>query len=163
MKFTTFLQFILLCVLMLAFLGFAACQEKQRRPNRFLVADGYVGWVRIEYGIESAPALPIEGDFYLVTFPQSGHLQTSSNIEHGWAEDEYYYYGVEGRTPLSVTEWGKGGMIWGRSNGSVQGSGSKAYGYFFIGSEGQFINVGVRLKDETGQPKIGQIAGELDK
>lgn len=52
-------------------LGLTSCHEEKRRPSRYLIPDGYVGWVRIDYKIKEAPALPIEDGFYLKKLPRT--------------------------------------------------------------------------------------------
>lgn len=115
-------------------------QDSQRRPDRFLIPEGYVGWVMIKYQVKGAPALPIEDGRYLITFPISGRTQTSSEQEYGWASDDYFYYSPDGRRhQLKVTTWGSGGMIWGRSNGKkITDSNEVIYGRFFVGTEEEF-------------------------
>jgi len=77
--------------------------------------EGFVGWVRIDYEVQGAPELPIEDGYRLYLIPSSGHLETSSAIESGWASDEYYYVDSSGnREKLKVTIEGKGGLIWAR-------------------------------------------------
>jgi uncharacterized protein DUF6843 len=49
----------------------ASC-EKDRRPDTYLIPDGYVGLVHVLYGVNGAPPLPMEGGFNLVKFPRSG-------------------------------------------------------------------------------------------
>ena len=60
-------------------------------------------------------------------------------MEEGWAKDEYYYVGNL-RTVIPATASGKGGLVWGGGNGSVQKAGEKKkiYEIFFIGTEEQF-------------------------
>src|ERR1041385_8868642 len=91
------LRLSVISALWVATLGTAACQERQRRPNRYLIPDGYVGWVRINYRIKEAPILPIEDGYYLFKFPESGIINTSSEGEEGFAPDEYYYYSEQAR------------------------------------------------------------------
>ena len=137
-------------------LGLTSCQEERRRPTRYLIPDGYVGWVRIDYKVKEAPALPVEDGFYVVKFPSDGHLRTSSQIEYGWAQDEYYYVSGSDRKLLKLTGWGKGGMIWGGFNGSQQGI-DETYEGVFIGTEEQFKSLGVNSKNENGRPKVGPV------
>jgi len=97
----------------------AACYRKQRRPSRYLVPEGYIGWVRIDFRVKEAPPLLIEDEHYLFEIPASGRLQTSSDMEYGWASsDDFYYYAGDTRQNLTETTWGGGGAIWGQSNGS---------------------------------------------
>src|SRR2546426_5237374 len=49
-----------------------------RPRDRYLIPDGYAGWLCISYGVSGAPGLPMEDDFRLVVFPPSGIVETSS-------------------------------------------------------------------------------------
>jgi hypothetical protein len=135
----------------------AACQEQRRRPSRYLIPEGYVGWVRIDFNIKDAPSLPIEDGQYLFKFPSSGRIQTSSDIEYGGANDDYYYYSGDTRRLLKSTGWGKGGMIWAGFNGKAQDE-KEVYEYFFVGTEEELKEFGWEEKDEAGiHPKVGPI------
>jgi len=85
------LSLALLLVLCLASTS-ALCQKQKRRPSRYLIPEGYVGWVRIDFNIVAAAPLPVEDGYLLFRFPASGRLQTSFDLEYGWALDQYYYY-----------------------------------------------------------------------
>jgi hypothetical protein len=105
-----------------------------RHPSRFLIPDGYVGWVEIKYGESNAPSLPIISGTLICRIPDSGLLRTSSSLEEGWAKDEYFYSSNEGSVrALMDTGWGSGGMIWGESNSTVDQ-------YFYVGTEAQYHN-----------------------
>ena len=116
-----------------------------------------MGWVRIDFGIDNASALPLEDGSYLIQFPSEGYLQTSSPIEYGAAsDDDYYYYSENGREPLPSTGWGKGGMIWGQSTGHRVGAEDRPYQHLFIGTEEQFKTIGVNMmRGEDGKPIVG--------
>ncbi|HYV03646.1 MAG TPA: hypothetical protein VFB82_03615 [Blastocatellia bacterium] len=73
-----------------------SCQ-KQRRPSRYLVPKGYVGWVKILFKVKDAPPLSVEDGHYLFKIPTDGKLETSSDIEFGVASDDYYYYSEDTR------------------------------------------------------------------
>lgn len=132
-----------------------ACQ-KQRRPSRYLIPEGYVGWVRIDFNINGAPPLPIEDGYFLFKFPASGRIQTSSDMEYGWANDEHHYYSGDTRTPLNESGWGGGGMIWAGFNGGKQGE-KEVYQFFFVGTEKELKEFGWKEKDEDGNPKVGNM------
>lgn len=152
------LHFLNLFLIACAFLSSTACQEQRsRRPSRYLFAEGYVGWVRIDYKVKDAPALPVEDGYYLLKFPSSGWIKTSSNIEYGTASDEYYYYSDNTRRRLESTGWGGGGMIWGGSIGSTQGADEPPYEYLFVGTEEEFKKYGDRNRDDNFHPKIGPV------
>ena len=93
-------------------LAAAACEEEHRRPANIYIPDGYVGWVRIEYGVKGAPALKTDffGPWEYQWFPASGLLQTSSLLRDGAATARYFYYSGDKVTPLSE-EMINGGVI----------------------------------------------------
>lgn len=130
-------------MLLFLFLAMNSClqNEPRRQPVKYLVPQGYVGWVKIDFGSQNEAALPIEKDYHLARIPQKGHLKTSSDIEYGWAKDEYYYYSNDTRHPLRVTGWGGGGMIWGGFNGKQVDGNNKVvetYLQFFVGTEDEY-------------------------
>src|SRR2546429_9618871 len=135
----------------------ANCQGQQRRPSRYLIPEGYVGWVRIDFNIKDAPSLSVEDGYYLFKFPPSGRIQTSSDMEYGAAKDEFYYYSGDTRHLLKETGWGHGGMIWAGFNGGAQGE-KEVHQYFFVGTEEELKEFGWKEKDEEGiHPKVGPI------
>ena len=113
-----------------------------RHPVRYLIPNGYVGWVKIKRG-ENAPPLPLLQGKYICRVPLSGSVDTSTLTEDGWAADEYFYY--DGQTQLGKlreTGWGGGGMIWGGMTQfeSTQGKirSTRMVENFFIGTEDQY-------------------------
>jgi len=103
-----------------------------RHPTRFLIPDGYVGWVEVKYGDSNAPAFPLDKGTLVCRIPGGGLLVTSSSLEEGWAKDQYFYYSKDGSVrALKETGWGSGGMIWGGSNSTVDQ-------YFYVGTEEQY-------------------------
>jgi len=144
-------HFAIVVMLLFAAHQFTGC-EQQRRPSRYLMPEGYVGRVRIEFKTKNAPPIPLEAGYYLFTIPANGLLQTSSDIEYGWAKDEYYYYDDHGRRQLPVTGWGHGGMIWGGGNGEDTDSriGTRVlYEGFFVGTEAQYAEHREEAKSEN--------------
>ena len=148
----------------IAMVASAACHDNQRRANRYVIPDGYVGWVRINYKIKGASVLPIEDGYYLFSFPESGLINTSSEGEEGFASDEYYYNSRDGRKRIPSTD--KDLMIWGHvSFGSktLRGQEPTRYEEFFVGTEEQFKAVGLKCKDSDLNPIIGPIGKCLRK
>lgn len=126
----------------------------QRTPDLFLIPQGYVGWVLIEYDVQGAPPLPQLGSYRVYSVPRDGLLRTSSGLQRGWARDLYTFVDAQGkRTELAQTRWGKGGLVWGGSVSSgkvdvamaregketltceIQTSPSRR---FFVGTEAQY-------------------------
>jgi hypothetical protein len=162
--------FWILCLLV-AITGCAAvacAQRNTRRPYRFLIPKAYVGWVKVEFNIKGAPALPIEGGHYIFTIPNSGLLQTSSDEEFGLADDEYFYVSSSARQRLvadtdiilnAIT------MVWSGYSGSFLTTNSAdkplKYIYFFVGPKQEFEKYQCKRArecldpDENGDPKIG--------
>ncbi len=140
------------------------CQEKVRRPSRYLIPQDYIGWVRIDFKVADAPPLPIEDDYYLFKFPPSGHLETSSDIEYGSADDEYFYYSGNERKKIELSTLDDSGMIRAGFNGSGEkGTMSSnerqlisTYQYFFVGTDKDLQKYGQK-KDENYNPKVGDL------
>ena len=133
-----------------------AC-EQRRSPSRYLIPKGYVGWVRIDFNVSSAPLLEKEAGYWNFTFPESGKIQTSSEMEYGAANDEYYYFDGDSRSSLKQTGWGGGGLIWGGFNGKSEGKAQHVYQYFFVGTEAQLREFGMKSKDQDGHPAVGNL------
>ena len=108
----------------------------RRPPARFLIPSGYVGWVRIEYGMPSAPALQREGKYLLVRVNRNGRLQTSTELPPGWGRDQFFYEAGALRQRLSNAGWCKGGLVWGEV--VAKDEQSVTVQKFFVGNEDQF-------------------------
>ena len=139
MRHKSYLFSIDLPLLMLILIVASGLQtEVKRRPVRYLIPAGYIGWVKINFRVPDAPALPIKDGNYVAVFSQNGELKTSSDIEYGVAKDEYYYLAVNCKRPLEVTTSRGGGMIWGGFTGQESNSTNQVtqtYLQFFVGSE----------------------------
>ena len=53
-----------------------SCTWAERRGCDYLIPDGYVGWVRIDFLIPEAPQAPVLGDRYVYRFPKDGRIRT---------------------------------------------------------------------------------------
>jgi hypothetical protein len=108
-----------------------------RGSLRFLIPEGYWGWVRVEFEVPNEPLLPQERGQTVLKIPPSGVLKTSSPEQYGWAKDSYSYYSGAGERPLPDS--GHGSVIWGKMNGAESGSsGKREYEEFFVGTEQQY-------------------------
>ncbi len=115
----------------------AGARNSTRPASRFLIPEGYTGWIRIEFEVPGAPALPIEGGQYVLKVPPDGILRTSSGQQYGWAKDHYYYYSAQGMRPLPDS--GSAALIWGKINGEGSGAaGKQNYEELFVGTAQQF-------------------------
>jgi hypothetical protein len=113
-----------------------------RHPTKYLIPEGYVGWVSIKHG-ENADPLQLSSGKYISRIPANGVLFTSSLMEDGWARDEYFYYSPNGSLrELRNTSWGEGGMIWaGANEWELSQDGSKPRKFtenFYVGTEDQY-------------------------
>lgn len=74
-----------------------------RRGETVLVPNGYTGWVTIEYSLPGAPALIQQNGRYLITIDAQGKALTSTPLETGLGNDQYFYTDASGeRTELSL-------------------------------------------------------------
>ena len=71
-----------------------------RRPEVVSIPSGYVGWVRINYGVKGEPPLQVQRRAYQIVVPQSGRIATSSPMTSGLAHDECYYVDERGQRKL---------------------------------------------------------------
>src|ERR1700728_2346346 len=108
------------------------------RSWRFLIPEGYRGWVRVEFEIPGAPPLPAEAGQIVLKIPPTGLLRTSSSEQYGWAKDDYVFYASGG--PQPIPDSGAGRLIWGKINNSEESgsSGQRRYEEFFVGTQQQF-------------------------
>jgi Carboxypeptidase regulatory-like domain len=106
-------------------------------PSRFLVPEGYTGWVLLEYKVKGAVTVLTEDDIKTFKFPSSGMLITSSPGPERGAEDEYFYYSANGSLrPIPRNYLDGKGMVWGQHEGTRNGELSQYA--FFVGTEDQY-------------------------
>jgi hypothetical protein len=141
---------------------------KERRPSRYLIPQNYIGWVRIDFNVGAAPSLPIEDNYYLFKIPLAGHFETSSDIEYGVADDEYFYYSGDKRNELQVSKVDDSGMIRAGFNGQrergTMNSNARqpisTFQYFFVGTDEDLQKYG-QAKDENSNPKLGDLRKKI--
>jgi hypothetical protein len=82
------------------------------KRNRYLIPEGYSGWVCVTYAVAGKPPLPLEDGFRLVKFDGGGIVETSDSGMPGKLRDEFLFYSENGTRPLNFsTEMGGGGTI----------------------------------------------------
>jgi hypothetical protein len=154
-----------IALLIIIGLGFSVIQAQKRRPSRFLIPGGYVGWIRIDYKVDNASPLPIEDGHYLIKIPSSGLLKTSSVFEGGVATDEYFSYSYDLRKELVYFGDDSLQMIWDNypyhKNTGVMGSDARevvftSY-YLFAGTKEDFQCREYEKKDENYYPRVGNV------
>jgi uncharacterized protein DUF6843/carboxypeptidase family protein len=112
-------------------------RDSSLRRSRFLVPEGYVGWLQLEYGLKDASSPATEDGVKVFKFPAAGMLKASGAGPEPGPEDDFMYYSENGsRRPISNDYKSNKGMIWGNYAGSVGGLMS-LYG-FFVGTEEQY-------------------------
>jgi len=115
-------------------------RNSAQRSLRFLIPEGYTGWVRVEFEVPGESPLPLESGQMVARIPPSGLLKTSSPERYGWARDSYRYYSSAGDL-RQLPNSGHGRLIWGKMNGAKSGSsGELKYEEFFVGTEPQYKN-----------------------
>jgi len=106
-------------------------------PSKFLIPDGYVGWVLVDFNAKDAPPSPTEDGLQVFKFSRSGTLSTSSCGPAQGAENEFFYYLEDGSLRPIAMDFGNGkGIIWGEHRGATNGVLSQ-FG-FFVGTEEQY-------------------------
>ena len=135
-----------------AIVSTSACSGPVRPAVHYIVPEGYVGWVRIDYGIRPshaagygvarAPELPVVDGVVVASIPASGHLVTESDMKFGSARDRFYY--SNGGTLHELSQATGSNMIWNKFNGSMGGGAASQTEMFFVGSEAEYMKHGYR-------------------
>jgi hypothetical protein len=143
----------------------AGQQKKERlHPYQYLIPNGYVGWIRVDFNVKDAAALPIEGDSYVVKIPITGHFQTSTEDAYGLVGDVYDYECGGTREPLVIAQSKAACRIWGNFQGPATLSDGILYPfrYFFVGPKEEYQKYefsGENLQnlehEEDGYPRVG--------
>jgi hypothetical protein len=124
-----------------------------RKPNKYIIPEGYIGWVKIYYEVPDAQPLSFENGYLIYRIPSTGILKTSSKMEGGVAVDKYFYDTGNTLLELKSTDWGKGGMIWAGYTGvggeEINGNPASYLG-FFVGTEEDLKKYGLEMKDKVG-------------
>jgi hypothetical protein len=141
MSFTTKIRGLLICVAS----GVSGCLPD---GYRYLVPEGYVGWVQIRFEIEGAPPLPREGRFRVARFPASGILETSEGPLGGDAPSSWSYEDSAGHRRPAPT-----GSAFSQGDAAIRGSTSS---YSFIGTHEQNERIGKKL-DRANGPIVGPV------
>ena len=104
--------------------------------SKFLIPDGYVGWLRVEHDVECASPVPVESGTTIFRFTGTNVLETSSPMPEPAAERRYFYHSADGSERDLAADYRNGnGMIWRETPGSR--GGKMRMFMFFVGSEEQ--------------------------
>jgi hypothetical protein len=139
-------------------------EENRQHPYRYLIPRGYVGWVRVDFNVPNAPALPVEDGYYVFKIPETGRLQTSSDDGDGILKDQYFYVCDDIKIRLSINGGSGQSKIWGDFMGPAYLSDEVPYKfrYFFVGPLEEYKkheyggeNRGKIELGEDGYPSVG--------
>jgi len=104
--------------------------------SKFLIPQGYVGWLRVEYDVECSPPIPVEDGVRILRFTGASVLETSSPMPEDSVERQYFYYAADGSERNLAADYRSGkGMIWQERPGSRGGKMSMFV--FFVGTQEQ--------------------------
>jgi hypothetical protein len=104
--------------------------------SKFLIPEGYVGWLRVEHDVECAPPVPVENGVRIFRFTGANVLETSSPMPEAAAERQYFYYAADGSERDLAADYHNGnGMIWRETPGS-RGGKTRMF-VFFVGTQEQ--------------------------
>jgi hypothetical protein len=105
--------------------------------SKFLIPDGYVGWLLLAFNQKNAPATTLSEGGVVFKFPESGRLETSSPGPEPDSKKMYLYYGQDGSVRDIPMDYRNGnGLIWGEHGISVRGA-RTGFG-FFVGTHDQY-------------------------
>lgn len=102
-----------------------------QKRNRYLIPEGYAGWLCVTYSVPNAPPLILEEGFSLVRFPESGEVRTSTGAMPGKHWDEFYYYADEERNRINPKKHIGGGL----TNESDNDSGGYTFRFWISGDK----------------------------
>lgn len=137
----------LLALLLLAGLG--GCQSR-RPPTRFLIPDGYIGWVRIDHEVAGAPEIPVTGGVRTYRVAATGHLETKTKIDTRWGPSFEFFYEAGPDLKSLGGDQTPDGRIFGFCSGEFQ---EPAKGIrvvflrFFVGSKSDYESLGAPNDD----------------
>jgi hypothetical protein len=104
--------------------------------SKFLIPEGYVGWLRVEYDVECSSPIPVQDGVRIFRFTGASVLETSSPMPEDTAERHYFYYAADGSERNLAVDYRSGnGMIWQEHPGSRGGKLSMFV--FFVGTQEQ--------------------------
>ncbi len=135
-------------------------ENNQKKSEKFIIPQDYVGWVKVSYEVPNALPLPIEDRNLIHQIPETGFLETSSKKEQDASSTAKFFYNTENKlTEIKPSFWDGGGMIWGAyTEVSIQTNGWKTTGKanggnfgFFVGTEKDFKEYGLKMEEKVGR------------
>jgi hypothetical protein len=139
-------------------------QAQEALHHYFLIPEGYVGWIRVDFEVPGAPPLTVENGYYILRFSDTGRILTSSRDILG-LQDEFLYYSTEKPYLLKLKTAGPPELRMVHGQFSGPGPGHKypvpnPYRYYFIGPTDVFDRVdasdpSTTPRESDGYPKVG--------
>ena len=137
--------------------GYTVYLNNLPKEERYLIPDGYVGWIVIHYIEPQHPEIPMNEDgLKIIKIPASGEFRTSYNPtvsdgNEGRYGTEYFYYSEKGikEVPLELIDW--------RGNQGRINKDGKYYEFrtrLWVGTQGQYAQYGMASYEN---PKPGPI------
>ena len=83
--------------------------ENTPKRERYLIPEGYVGWLCVSYSVTGAAPLQKADGFRLVRFPSSGVVETSTVGIPGKYKDEFWFYGGNALRKVNIEKEMGGG------------------------------------------------------
>jgi Family of unknown function (DUF6843) len=108
-----------LFIIILTTIVLSSCGVKRRLPISYELPKGYTGWVTVKYEKPDAPPLERIGKRFIIKISNNGFAETSSRLEEGWAEDEYFWLDGGEKVILQQYTEDKKSRIFGESFSNV--------------------------------------------
>lgn len=97
-------------VVLFVFAGFVwLVSANTPKRERYLIPEGYFGWLCVTYSVPGAPPLEIEDGYRLVKFSLSGVVETSTEGMPGKYKDEFLFYAGNTRRKMNIEKEMGGG------------------------------------------------------
>lgn len=80
------------------------------KRERYLIPEGYFGWLCVAYSVSGARPLQIEDGYRLVKFSASGVIETSTEGMPGKYKDEFWFYGGNKLRQMNIEKEMGGGF-----------------------------------------------------
>jgi hypothetical protein len=164
MKRMIFITFFVLAITLQNASALIDGQNQQKAlPYRFLIPEGYVGWIRVDFDVPGALELPVEDGYYIFKFSESGRLETSSSDIVESRRNQFFYYSGGLKYQLEIGAPIHRRLVQDEFSGPGQGHPAPVpnrYRYIFIGPRAVFERYQASDKQRTpkeadGYPKVG--------
>ena len=131
-----------LAYVLIAMSGFGCTVPWTLTPECWLIPEGYVGWLRLDFEIVGTPELPLVDGCRVVRVPPSGRVQTSlpDTTMPGKRRNRYFYVSEKGRVSLKDILHGslEGNQIWDDAYVGQSRPLKVLYHCLFVGTEAQY-------------------------